>query len=90
MSHDDTFGLIRERVVALMQREDVPDRYPDRAHFIAADHPDHEQMTGEALAEGAPVILVFPDGNEVLIEPGKNGMPVRIQVRDSAGQPLPA
>jgi hypothetical protein len=90
MSQDDTFDLIAKRVVALMEQEEVPDRYPNRTHFIAADHPDHEQMTGEALAEDATVILFVPDGNEVLIEPGENGTAARAQARDLDGQPFAA
>jgi hypothetical protein len=89
MSRTDTFDLIFERVVAWGQDDQVASRYPNGVHFVAADHPDHGEMTGNALAEGAPVILVFPDGNELLIQAGENAA-VQVEARDSGGHPLAA
>lgn len=89
MSRTDTFDLIVERVVAWGQDDQVASRYPNRAHFVAADHPDHGEMAGNALAEGDPVVLVFPNGNEVLIQPGENGA-VQVEARDSGGRPVAA
>lgn len=89
MSHADTFDLITERVLAWMEEEQVSDRYPNRAHFIAADHPEHGKMASDTLAEGDPVVLVFPDGYELLIQPGENGA-VEVEARDSTGEPIAA
>lgn len=89
MSHADTLDLIVERVTATLELEDM-DRYPNRSCFVAADAPWHRETANEALAEGKPVVLVFPDGDEVVIEPGENGTPTRVEVRDSDGRPLAA
>jgi hypothetical protein len=90
MSHSDTLDLITERVIAAMELEEPMDRYPNRSCFVAADAPWHGETANEALAEGHPVVLVFPNGDEVVIEPGDNGTLPRVEVRDSAGQPLAA
>jgi hypothetical protein len=90
MSQGDTIDLITERVIAAMQLEEPLDRYPNQSCFIPADALDHAESAGEALAEGHPVVLVFPNGDEVVIEPGENGTPARVEVRDSAGHPLAA
>ena len=85
-----TEDLIFERVVAWGQDEAVAARYPNHVHFVAADDPGLGGYVSEALGDGDPVVLVFPSGDEVLIEPGGNGAPPRLQVRDSAGNPLSA
>lgn len=91
MTGDDTTGqLIVERMIAWGQDEDVAARYPNRTHFIAADDRYHGMKVSRVLTEGDPVALVFPNGDEVVIEPGENGVPARVEVRDSAGQPLAA
>jgi hypothetical protein len=90
MSHADTLDLITERVIAAMQLEEPMDRYPNRSCFLPADGPDHSSLASAALAEGRPVVLVFPGGEEVVIEPGENGTPIRVQARDASGQPLAA
>ncbi|HVY78138.1 MAG TPA: hypothetical protein VG898_06505 [Solirubrobacterales bacterium] len=82
--------LIQERVIAWGQDDEVASRYPNRAYFIAADSPHHAEHSRWAFAEGHPVVLVFPNGDEVVIDPGENGTPARVEVRDSAGQPLAA
>jgi hypothetical protein len=90
MSQADTLDLITDRVIATMQLEEPLDRYPNQSCFIPADAPGHADSAGEALAEGHPVVLVFPNGDEVVIEPGENGTLARVEVRDSDGQPLAA
>lgn len=90
MNRVDTMDLIAERVVAFMQEEAPSDRYPNRTHFIAADGPEHGKTAGAALAEGDPVVLVFPDGYEVLIQPGENGTAAQVEARDSSGQQITA
>ncbi|HEX2393220.1 MAG TPA: hypothetical protein VHI77_09905 [Solirubrobacterales bacterium] len=90
MSYETTMDLIQQRVVAWGQDDEVADRYPNRVHFIAADGPEYAERVRRAFAEGHPVVLVFPNGDEVVIEPGENGTPARVEVRDSAGQPLAA
>ena len=89
MSHVDTLDLITDRVLATLELEDM-DRYPNRACFVPADAPGHAESVSRALAEGHPVVLVFPNGNEVVVEPGENGTPARVEARDSDGEPLAA
>jgi hypothetical protein len=89
MTHADTLDLITERVIAAIELEEM-DRYPNRACFVAADAPEHSECASRALVEGKPVVLVLPNGDEVVIEPGENGTLARVEVRDSAGQPLAA
>lgn len=90
MSYENTMDLIQERVIAWGQDDEVASRYPNRSYFIAADSPEHSERAHRAFAEGHPVVLVFPNGDEVVIEPGENGTPARVEVRDSVGQPLAA
>jgi hypothetical protein len=90
MTHADTLDLITERVIAAMGLEEPMDRYPDRACFLPADAPGHSESAGRALAEGKPVVLVFPSGDEVVIEPAENGTPMRVEARDASGRPLAA
>lgn len=85
-----TDDLITERVIAWGQSDEVADRYPNRVHFIAADSPEHGENVRQAFSEGHPVALVFPNGNEVVIEPAENGSPARVEVRDADGHPLAA
>lgn len=89
MSCEDTLDLAVEKVIAGIEDRDVEARYPNRSHFIAADHPEHGAMARRALGEGDPIVLVFPDGYELLIETGEDGA-VRVEARDAAGQPLAA
>lgn len=90
MSRECTMDLIEKRVIAWGQDDEVADRYPNHIHFIAADDQDHSMKVRRAFSEGHPVVLVFPSGDEVVIEPGDNGTPARVEVRDSAGHPLAA
>ncbi len=85
-----TDEMITERVIASMELEEPLDRYPNHAHFIAADDPAHGARAAEAFSEGHPAVLVFPGGEEVVIEPGENGTPARVEARDADGEPLPA
>jgi hypothetical protein len=86
----DTSDLIVEKMIAWGQDDEVAARYPNRSHFVAANDPEHGEYASTALGEGDPVVLVFPGGDEILIEPGENGDPVRVEARDASGQPLAA
>lgn len=44
-------------------------RYPNRAHFISADNPHQGEMATSALFSGDPVVIVYPDGRELLVRP---------------------
>lgn len=58
-----------KKVLAGIEDAEVAQRYPDRAHFIAADNPRHGEMATRALFGGDPVVLVYPDGHELLMTP---------------------
>lgn len=85
-----TDDLIHERVIAWGQSDEVADRYPNSVYFLAADSPHLGDHAHRAFSEGHPVVLVFPNGDEVVIELGETGTPARVEVRDSDGQPLAA
>lgn len=58
-----------EKVLAGIDDESVSARYPNRTHFVAADHARHGEMVTRALFAGDPVVVVYPDGREVLFTP---------------------
>lgn len=57
------------RVLASIDDPALASRYPDRAHFISTDSPKQSEMATRALFAGDPVVLVYPDGCELLITP---------------------
>jgi hypothetical protein len=61
------------KVLAGIDHPEIEGRYPNRAHLIAADDPRHGQMTTRALFAGDPVVLVYPDGREILLTPERAG-----------------
>jgi hypothetical protein len=89
MSRDHTDDLIFEKALAWGQNHELDARYPNHTHFIAADNPQHDQMATEVLREGNPVVLVYPDGRELLIQPESDGG-ARLEARDSSGLPIAA
>ena len=60
--------LATRRVIELATGS-APDAYPDDVVFIPADIPDFGQALGRALLERSPIVVVYPDGRERLIEP---------------------
>jgi len=58
-----------ERVIASICDEELAARYPDRAHFISAGDPNQGAMATAALFGGDPVVIVYPDGHELLVRP---------------------
>lgn len=61
--------LATQRVLAGIEDPALAARYPLRAHFISSAHPDQGGMATRALFAGDPVVLVFPDGHELLMTP---------------------
>jgi hypothetical protein len=68
-----TSAAIR-KVLAGIDDPDVDARYPNRAHFVSADHPDVGTMTTRALMRGDPVVVVAPDGRETVFTPEQQGV----------------
>jgi hypothetical protein len=58
-----------ERVIAGIGDAELAARYPDRAHFISAENPAQGEMATAALFAGDPVVIVYPDGHELLVLP---------------------
>lgn len=48
-----------------------PARYPNGAAFVGADLPNLGAILAEKAREGRAVVLVYPDGEEWVIEPHK-------------------
>jgi hypothetical protein len=69
MTHDAKIDPATERVLAAIDDEELAARYPDRAHFISADDPNQGEMATRALFSGDPVVIVYPDGHELLVRP---------------------
>ena len=69
MSRDANIDPATERVIASIEDDELAARYPDRAHFISANDPFHAEMATRALFEGDPVVIVYPDGHELLVRP---------------------
>jgi hypothetical protein len=48
--------------------EERPDRYPNGAEFVGADLSGLGKVLAANAREGRPVVLVYPDGAERIIE----------------------
>lgn len=68
-SGDSKLDAATQRVLAGIEDPALAARYPDRTHFISSTHPDQGEMATRALFAGEPVLLVFPDGHELLMTP---------------------
>lgn len=60
-----------QRVLDTIENDELAARYPDGAHFIAATNPAQGKMATRALFAGEPVVIVYKDGHEMLLEPEK-------------------
>ncbi len=69
MSQEAKIDPATERVLASIEDEELAARYPNRAHFIAAANPHQGEMATRALFDGDPVVIVYPDGHELLVQP---------------------
>jgi len=58
-----------QKVLAGMADPELGSRYPNRTHFVDAQNPDQAMLTSRALFSGDPVVIVHPDGQEVLFTP---------------------
>lgn len=63
------------KILAGIRDPELADRYPDRAHFISAEHPSQDEMATRTLVAGDPVVLTYEDGRELLVtlEPDERG-----------------
>jgi hypothetical protein len=94
MRRDRNLDPTTERVIACIEDEDVAARYPGRTHFIPADDPEQGVMAVGALREGDPVVLVYPDGYELLIRPdsgsgsAESRLHISVEARDADAKPI--
>ena len=65
------------------------DTYPSPMHLVAADNPHHDEMATKALLDGESVLIVYPDGQELLIQPEPTGG-ARLETRHPLNQPAAA
>lgn len=56
--------------------EERPDRYPNGSVFMGADLSDLGEALARNIREGRPVVLVYPDGAERIIEPREPPSPI--------------
>ncbi|HEX5984758.1 MAG TPA: hypothetical protein VFY69_11175 [Solirubrobacterales bacterium] len=89
MNREAALDLASEKMIAWGQDPDRFDRYPNRTHFIGIEHPEHDRMATKTLLRGDPVVLIYPDGSELLIDPDPGGG-ARVETRDSSGKPIAA
>ena len=54
---------------------DARDRYPSGTSFFAADLPSFDAHFRRVTAEGRSVVVVLPDGDELLLQPRQGGLP---------------
>jgi hypothetical protein len=94
MRRDRNSDPTTERLIACVEDQEVAARYPGRTHFIPADDPEQGAMAVGALREGDPVVLVYPDGYEMLIRPdGGSGsaescLHISVEARDAEAKPI--
>jgi hypothetical protein len=77
-----------QRFAALICSPEL-DTYPSPMHLVAADNPRRDRMATEALLDGDSVLLVYADGQELLIIPEPSGG-ARVETRHPAVQPVAA
>jgi hypothetical protein len=62
-------GPATRKVLASIDDPELDARYPNHTHFVDAQNPHQALMTSRALFHGDPVVVVYPDGREVLFTP---------------------
>jgi len=92
-------GPATRKVLATIHDGELDARYPNRTHFVDAQNPHQALLTSRALFSGDPVVVVYPDGREVLFtpEPARGLVAavllvaifwIRLRERPSTGEPI--
>lgn len=70
-------GAAAERALGAMATEMLSEahRWPDGAVVIPSDLPEFGVALADAVETGAPFVLVFPDGQEVMFMPSRAPLP---------------
>ncbi|MGB7684641.1 MAG: hypothetical protein WBL45_02525 [Solirubrobacterales bacterium] len=58
--------LANERLIEAVL---TPGRYPEGASFVGVDEVHFAAVLAEAVAEQQPLVIVYPDGREIVGEP---------------------
>lgn len=51
---------------------EADERYPNKTVIIPADSPDASVLISQALADRRPLVIVYPDGNEIAATPRRD------------------
>jgi hypothetical protein len=89
MTRGNALDIAVERCFAYLGDPELEARYPNRTLFVGGDNPQYAQMATQGLQEGHPVVIVYPDGQELLIQPEPSGG-ARLEARDTSGTPIAA
>jgi hypothetical protein len=89
MTATDAVGIAVERSIAYLGDPELEARYPNHTHFVGADNPQYACQATRALKQGHPVVIMYPDGGELLIRPEPGGG-ARLEARDTSGRPIAA
>lgn len=65
-------------VEATVKALEDPDRYPSGTSFLAADLPSFDAHFRRITDEGRPIVVVLPDGEELVLQPGRHRLARRI------------
>jgi hypothetical protein len=63
--------LAFDRLIELVQADEID--IPSRSTLVPTDLPGFYRVMDEALAKEKPILLIFPDGSEQLVEPAEVG-----------------
>jgi len=68
---------------------EADERYPNKTVLIPADSPDASALVSQALADHRPLVIVYPDGNEIAAIPRGGGFALlkRLLVRRPKPKP---
>jgi hypothetical protein len=62
-------------IESALEAVDASDRYPSGTSFIAADLPSFDSHFRRVISEGRPIVVVLPDGDELLLKPRQERFP---------------
>lgn len=81
MRKDTGIDAATQRVLDSIENEELAASYPNGTHFISAANPNQGQLATRALFAGDPVVIVYEDGHEMLLQPEKASGLSRVLLR---------
>jgi hypothetical protein len=61
--------LAFDRLIELVQLDEID--VPNGSTLVPADLPEFQKVMDRRLAEDKPIVIVYPDGSEQLVEPAE-------------------